>query len=88
LHWPSEYELKEDKISLTDTSATRYLEELLTYTRRALERKRTYSSTSSESVTSASSASKRTSTPLKDPIPVKEASIITQGIEYEKEKEI
>jgi hypothetical protein len=68
LHWPSEYVLKPDKISLTDASARRYLEELLSYTRRALERKRTFSSTSSESVSSASSASKRTSTPLKEMI--------------------
>jgi hypothetical protein len=52
LHWPSECELKPDRLSLTEASATRYLEELLTYTRRIIERKRTFSSTSEGSALS------------------------------------
>ncbi len=62
LHWPSEYELKPDRVTLTEPSAKRYLEELLTYTRRVMERKRTFSSTSSSSVSSAGGL-QTTSTP-------------------------
>jgi hypothetical protein len=65
LSWMSEYELKPDQITMTEASAKRYLEEMLSYTRRSLERKRTFSNTSSESASSTSSTSKKaTSTPL------------------------
>jgi hypothetical protein len=65
LSWLSEYELKPDHITMTDESARRYLEEMLSYTRRSLERKRTFSTTSSESASSTSSSKKVTSTPLR-----------------------
>jgi hypothetical protein len=66
LHWPSEYEVKPDKVSLTEASSKQYLEELLTYSRRVMDRKRTFSSTSSGSASSVGSASQQqTSTPDK-----------------------
>jgi hypothetical protein len=87
LQWPSEYELKPDKVSLTEASGKRYLEELLSYVRRMIERKRTISSTSSESTSSLGSNPKDprvTSTPLR------QAELggtgITRDIEYEREK--
>ncbi len=78
LHWPSEYELKPDKVSMTDSSSKLYLEEMLTHVRRLVERKRTISSTSEESTSSMGSHPKDpkiTSTPK---------TSITRDIEYEK----
>jgi hypothetical protein len=66
LHWSSEYEIKPDRVSLTESSAKQYLEELLTYSRRVMDRKRTFSSTSSGSASSIESSSQlTTSTPDK-----------------------
>jgi hypothetical protein len=81
LNWPSEYELNPDKVSLTDASSKLYLEELLTHVRRLIERKRTISSTSSESTSSLGSIPKDpkiTSTPVSH-----ESTSITRDIEYE-----
>jgi hypothetical protein len=84
LHWPSEYELKPDRISLTDASSKLYLEELLANVRKLIERKRTISSTSEESTSSMGSHPKDpkiTSTPLRP-----EKTSITRDIEYEMKK--
>jgi hypothetical protein len=66
LHWSSEYEITPDKVSLSEASAKQYLEELLTYSRRVMDRKCTFSSTSSGSASSVGSSSQlATSTPDK-----------------------
>lgn len=49
LNWVSQYEVKPDKVSLTEASAKQYLEELLAAVRRGLDRKRTFSTSSSSS---------------------------------------
>jgi hypothetical protein len=81
LHWASEYELKPDKINLTEASAKLYLEQLLTYTRRVMDRKRTFSSTSSGSASSATSSHlQATSTPDKSRQKVLASSSITRDM--------
>ena len=49
LNWASEYALRADKITLTEASSKKFLEDLMSVVRRQIERKRTFSTTSSSS---------------------------------------
>jgi len=79
VNWVSEYELKPDKISLTEASSKKYLEDLLTVVKRQMERKRTYSSTSSSSASSVGGP-KDSSTPRQ--AKMKPSTSLTRDMEY------
>ena len=64
MNWIGDYEVKFDKTSLTEASSKKFLEDLLTVVRRGMDRKRTYSTTSSSSLSPVTtSAPKAWSTP-------------------------
>ncbi len=52
INWMGEYEVKYDNTGLTEASSKKFFEDLLMMVRRALDRKRTFSSTSSSSASS------------------------------------
>jgi len=79
LGWAGEYDLKADKISLSDASSKKYVEDMLTVVRRQIERKRTFSSTSSSSASSISGP-KDTSTPSRQ-AKMKPSTSITRDME-------
>ena len=79
LRWASDYEVKPDRITLTEAASKKYLEDLLVIVRRGLERKRTFSSTSSSSASSVG-APKSSSTPARQS-KMKPSTSITRDME-------
>lgn len=70
LSWTTEYELKDDGFSLSEASQKQYLEDLLMFVRRGLERQKSpQPSTSSGSVSQFSQAPRGSSTPIRSSTP-------------------
>ncbi len=83
LNWAGEYDVKYDNSGLTEPSSKRFLEDLLAMVRRGIDRKRTFSTTSSSSGTSVGSSAKTraTSTPLHEKPQAQPSLSITHGME-------
>jgi hypothetical protein len=78
MNWMGNYDIRYDDSGLTEASSKKFLEDLLLMVRRGIDRKRTFSSTSSSSASS-SKTSPMSSTPVRQKMVA--STSITQDME-------
>ena len=80
ISWIGDYEVKFDRTTLTEALSKRFLENLLTVVRRGMDRKRTYSTSSSGSSPVSDAAPRASSTPSRASM-MKQNTSLTRDME-------